>query len=152
MIRRALPALLAGLLGAGGAHAAQADHVHAGGAWIRLLPAGLPAGGYVVLRNDADRPVVLREASSPAYGHVMLHRSTSETGMARMNAVASLDIPAHGTVALAPGGYHLMLMEATQPVQAGQTVTIRLHFADGSTLDAGFLARPANATGPADGG
>ncbi|MGN2242201.1 copper chaperone PCu(A)C [Frateuria sp. GZRR33] len=145
MTLRYLPLLLAGLLGASAAHAGQADQVHAGHAWIRVMPASLPAGGYVTLRNDGDQPAVLDGASSAAYGSVMLHESSTDTGMGRMRMVDRLTVPAHGEVALAPGGYHFMLMDAVKPVQPGQTVQITLHFADGSTLATGFLAKPANA-------
>ncbi|NUR23019.1 copper chaperone PCu(A)C [Frateuria sp.] len=142
---RVLTLLLAGLLCTGAARATEAGHVHATGAWIRVLPGALPAGGYVTLRNDGDRPAMLTGASSPAYGSVMLHQSSTDTGMGRMRMVDRLEVPAHGQVALSPGGYHLMLMDATRPVQPGQTVQVSLRFADGSTLAAGFLAKPANA-------
>lgn len=145
MTLRSLSLLLAGLLCAGAAHATQAGHVHASDAWIRVMPANLPAGGYVTLRNDGDQPAVLDAASSAAYGSVMLHQSSTDTGMGRMRMVKSLTVPAHGQVALAPGGYHLMLMDAAKAVQPGQTVQVVLHFADGSTLAASFLAKPANA-------
>jgi len=145
MTLRSLPLLLAGLLCAGAAHATQAAHVHATDAWIRVMPANLPAGGYVSLRNNGDQPAVLDGASSAAYGSVMLHQSSTDTGMGRMRMVDSLTVPAHGQVALAPGGYHFMLMDAGKPVQPGQTVQVVLHFADGSTLVTDFLAKPANA-------
>jgi hypothetical protein len=140
-----LPLLLAGLLCAGAVHATEAEHVHASGAWIRVLPGNLPAGGYVTLRNDGDQPAALEGASSSDYASVMLHQSSTDTGMGRMRMVDRLDVPAHGQVALSPGGYHLMLMDATQPVQPGQTVRITLRFADGSTLATDFVAKPANA-------
>lgn len=143
---RTLPLLLAGLLLAGSAHASQAEHVHADHAWIRVLPGDLPAGGYVTLRNDGDQPATLQSASSPAYASVMLHQSTSAGGMDRMRMVDALTIPAHGQAALAPAGYHLMLMHAGKPVQPGDSVRITLRFADGSSLAVPFLARPANAT------
>ena len=137
--------LLAGLLGIGLAHAGTTVHVAATHAWIRVLPGALPAGAYVVLRNDGDQPVALTGASTPAYGMAMLHRSTQSGGTSRMAMVDALPIPAHGTQALAPGGYHLMLMDAKQPVQPGDTVRITLKFGDGSTLPVDFLARPAGA-------
>lgn len=136
--------LLAGLLAAGAVQAGQAAQVHASAAWIRVMPAQLPAGGYVLLRNDADQPATLTGASSPVYGSVMLHESSTETGMGRMRMVERLAIPAHGQVALSPGGYHLMLMDAAQPVQVGAHVQITLQFADGSTLATDFVAKPAN--------
>ncbi len=139
--------LLAGLLGSNLAHAAGATHVTASHAWIRVLPGALPAGAYVVLRNDGGAPVALTGASSPAYGMAMLHQSSGAGGMSRMTMVDALTIPAHGTQTLAPGGYHLMLMDAKRPVQPGERVRITLQFRDGSTLPVDFIARPANALG-----
>ena len=147
MNRLALPLLLAGLLGAGLAHAGTAAHVTASHAWIRVLPGNLPAGAYVTLRNDGDKAVSLTGASSPAYGEAMLHESSSAGGMNRMTMVDALPIPAHGTQALQPGGYHLMLMDAKQPVHPGDTVRVVLRFGDGDTLPVDFTARPANALG-----
>lgn len=152
MTPRALPrwTLIAALLATGIAHAGQADHVQASHAWIRVLPANLPAGGYVTLHNDADAPAVLTGVTSARYVQVMLHQSTTEGGMGRMKAVDRLTIPAHGEATLAPGGYHLMLMKATSPVQAGDTVPLTLDFGDGSQLPLAFRARPANAVDEGD--
>ena len=97
---RPLLLLLPALLFAGAAPAKDADHVRAEAAWIRVLPAGLPAGGYAVLHNDGDRPVVLAGAASAGYGEVMLHESTGSGGMSRMRMIDALPVPAHGEVAL----------------------------------------------------
>ena len=125
-----LPLLLAGLLLAGGVHAAAADHVRASHAWIRVLPGTLPAGAYVTLENDSDHPVALSGTSSTVYADVMLHRSSTEGGVSRMAMVDSLDVPAHGKAELAPAGYHLMLMQPDTPVKAGDTITLTLKFID----------------------
>lgn len=142
--------LLASLLVAGLAHAGQAAQVTASHAWIRVLPGSLPAGAYVVLHNDGDKPVALTGAAAPAYGETMLHESSSVGGVNRMRMIAALPIPAHATQALAPGGYHLMLMDAKRPVQPGDTVHVTLKFGDGSTLPVDFLARPASALSDKD--
>jgi len=146
----ALSLLLAGLLLAGNAHAADADHVRASHAWIRILPGDLPAGAYVTLENDSDQPIALTGASSTRYAGVMLHMSSTEGGMSRMAMADSLTIPAHGKAELAPAGYHLMLSKPATPVQAGDTISLALRFADGSTLATDFLARPANAVDAGD--
>jgi hypothetical protein len=146
----ALSFLLAGLLLAGGAHAAAAEHVHASHAWIRVLPGDLPAGAYVTLENDGDQPVALSGASSTAYADVMLHHSSTAGGMSRMTMVDTLTVPAHGKAVLAPAGYHLMLMQANAPVKPGDAVQLTLKFTDGSTLPTRFIARPANAMDAGD--
>ena len=146
----ALPLLLAGLLLAGGTHATEAAHIRASHAWIRVLPGALPAGAYVTLENDGDQPATLRGARSSVYAEVMLHRSSREGGVSRMAMVDALSVPAHGKAELAPGGYHLMLMQPNAPVKPGDTVTLTLQFGDGSTLATDFIARPANAMDAGD--
>lgn len=137
--------LLFALLPCAAVQATDAQHVHASHAWIRVLPGNLPAGAYVTLENDSDRLIKLTGASSPAYAEVMLHQSSSEGGMSRMSMIETLPVPAHGKTALAPAGYHLMLMQAHKPVKPGDTVKLTLKFSDGSTLATDFIARPANA-------
>lgn len=136
--------LLGGLLLSGATCAGDADRVAASQAWIRVMPGSLPSGAYVVLENHGDRAATLTSASSPTYGEVMLHKSSTETGMGRMEMVDRLSIPAHGKAMFSPGGYHLMLMKAKQPVKVGDHVRIELRFDDGSTLATDFEAKPAN--------
>lgn len=145
-----LSLLLGGLLAASPVHATDAEQVRAHDAWIRVLPGALPAGGYVTLENTGDRPVSLRSATSTTYAEVMLHLSSREGGVSRMSTVDALDIPAHGKAELVPGGYHLMLMQPATPVKPGDTVSLSLIFADGSTLATEFVARPANALDAGD--
>ena len=115
--------------------------------WVRWLPANLPAAGYAVIRNDGDQRVTFIGADSSDYGMAMLHRSMQKNGRDSMEMVQTLDIPAHGSVKLAPGGYHLMLMDAKHPIEPGDKVHITLHFAGGETVQATWPVRPANASG-----
>jgi len=123
---------------------------HVEHAWIRWLPASLPAAGYAVIENNSDAAVRLTGASSPDYGMVTLHYSRLAQGDSTMETVEYLDIPAHGSIKLAPGGYHLMLMHAKHPIKPGDTVKTTLKFANGATLQADFSVLPANASGPED--
>lgn len=142
-------ALLAGLMTLLplAACATQAEQIKAGYAWIRLLPADLPAGGYVLLDNQGTSNAILVSAQSGTYGSVMLHQSSTDTrGSDTMRMLDHLTIPAHGQVALVPASYHLMFQQATHPLKPGDKVDITLNFADGSHLRVPFLVRPANAT------
>lgn len=116
--------------------------------WIRWLPANLPSAGYATLVNDGGQALRLASASSPDYDSVMLHRSRLADGDSTMEMVERLDIPAHGSVKLAPGGYHLMLSHARRPIKPGDKVPLTLRFADGSVLQVDFPVLPANASGP----
>lgn len=152
-MKRLLAVLLVCLVGAAPAVSATSlmPEIRVTGAWIRLLPGDLPAGGYMTIANLSDSPRTLVSVSSEDYGHVMLHLSMQDSGMSHMKSVDSVSIPAHGEVAFAPGSYHLMLMQRRHPVKVGQVLMLKLHFADGSARVIGFEVRPANATG-ADGG
>lgn len=114
-------------------------------AWIRLLPAGLPAGGYFVIYNDGDTVRRLAGVTSDAFAQSMLHESVRSSGVERMRDVAGVDIPPHGEIAFAPGGYHLMLMQAKSPLQVNEQVIVDMEFVDGTQLPVTFNVRPANA-------
>jgi hypothetical protein len=127
---------------AGPASSVKAEH-----GWVRWLPANLPAAGYVTLRNDSDKPVKLVGAKSPDYGMAMLHRSMRKNGSDSMEKVDAIAVPAHGSVVLSPGGFHLMLMGAQHPIKPGEAVRVSLRFDDGETLQATWPVRPANSSG-----
>lgn len=50
------------------------------------------------------------------------------TGMMEMRPVDRIEVPAGETVALEPGGYHIMLLELAAPLEAGTTLEVTLTF------------------------
>ena len=56
-------------------------------------------------------------------------------GVMRMREVPSLEIPAGGKVTLAPGGYHLMMLDLKHPLVAGAKAPITLTFAHAGSID-----------------
>ena len=138
------------LLVAGVANATDSPTVKASSGWLRVLPGSLPAGGYVSFENVSDRAVSIVGASSPDYADAMIHRSSTDGGMGRMEMVDSVPLPPKGTVAFSPGGYHVMLMDAKHPVKPGDKLVVTFRLSNGETLPVTLLARPANASGPTD--
>ncbi|HUO01470.1 MAG TPA: copper chaperone PCu(A)C [Rhizomicrobium sp.] len=112
-------------------------------AWIRALPASVPSGGYFTLHNGGANAVVLTGAESPACGMLMLHKSENKGGMEAMMDVSEVDVPGGGTVKFAPGGYHLMCMNATPAIKPGATIPVTLTFKDGAKRTAPFAVRNA---------
>ena len=43
-------------------------------------------------------------------------------------------VPANGTVELKPGGFHIMLMNLTEPLEAGDSVELELTFEKAGTV------------------
>jgi periplasmic copper chaperone A len=129
---------------AGTAGAADGIRLAAEGGWVRAAPPGARAmAGYITLRNEADQPLRLVEASSAAFEAVEIHESYEEGGMARMRAIPALEIPAGGSVALVPGGLHLMLMRPLRPVAEGSTIIVDLVTASGDPLPVVLTVRRA---------
>ena len=106
--------------------------------WLRYIPGGAPSAGYFTLKNDTDSAVELTGASSSACGMLMLHETKQENGIEKMLMVKSVKVPAHGTFAFQPGGYHLMCMQPQNSMQIGAKVPVTLKFAGGKTLTAAF--------------
>jgi copper(I)-binding protein len=115
--------------------------------WMRALPPGQPtAAAYLTLTNPDAAAVRLVAARSEAAERVEIHRSSQVEGMWRMREIEGLDIPAGGTVILAPGGTHLMLMGLTRPLREGETLSIVLEFDGGKTLPASVVVKPLGMT------
>lgn len=120
-------------------------------AWISEAPPGVQSlAGYFVIENHGTKPVVLTGGSSPTFGRVMVHRTMTEQGMASMQHLDRLEIPAGGKIVFEPTTYHLMLMMPTKPLKAGDKVEIRLSFEGGPQLPVTFTVRRADGMGGMD--
>ena len=129
----------------GALYAANPTTVAVDDAWIRWLPASLPAGGYAIVHNAGLQPVVLLGVASPDYGQVSLHRSSIQQGNNVMQSVAQITIPARTTLNFATAGYHIMLRQPTRALQPGDHVPIAFRFADGSSMTVVFDVRGPDA-------
>jgi len=87
---------------------------------------------YATLMNNSARFDKLLSARTPIARNVELHESVSSSGpmgaMASMHRVGFIPIPAHGQVALRPGGYHLMLVGLRKALKPGTAFTLELEF------------------------
>ncbi len=141
---RAVSLAAVGLFLATAAHAAT---VAATFAWVRApAPGRAVAAAYVSLTADeADQLVAI---DAPGVGMAMLHESKMTHGVASMNDVDTLVLPAGHTVALSPGGMHIMLMDIAKPLVIGATLPITLHFAHAKALVVQAKIRPVAAIAP----
>lgn len=117
--------------------AAAAPQVQA--AWSRPAAAGTTGAGFMVLSNPDARPDALVSVQSPLAREVQIHRSDVKNGVASMQRLPRVALPAGGRVTFAPGGYHLMLMGLTKALKPGDTVPATLTFASGATVKASFV-------------
>ena len=102
-------------------------------AWIKNLPPSVPVrAGYMTIHNPGETAVSILSVRSDAFASVDIHQSMMQDGMMHMEPVESLSIAPGESVQLAPGGYHLMMMQPLQATRPGQEIEIVLQFADGS--------------------
>lgn len=60
--------------------------------------------------------------------------ANDSSSMMSMKEVASVTIPANGTVDFEPGGYHVMLEGLTAPLSSGQKFDVNLGFLNGGVI------------------
>lgn len=115
--------------------------------WIRLGPAGMDMlAGYARIDNTCAAPVEIVSASSPSFADASIHETRIEHGISRMRALAVLPVAAHASVSFTPGGLHLMLMQPTLPLRAGDRVSIDFTLRDGRRIPGRFELRAATAS------
>ena len=121
----------------------QVDHV-----WSRAALAGHEGAVYLTI-TDTGAPDTLTGVSTPVAAMAGLHRSTDDNGVMKMRPVASLPIEPGKPVTLAPGGYHIMLMDLKQPLKQGDSFPVTLIFAKaGQVTVTAAVAKAGAATMP----
>ena len=98
-------------------------------------------GGYLSITNNGttgDRLIAVKAA----FPRVMLHTTEEKDGIARMMHIEAVDIPAGQTVALAPGGMHVMFMGLNgDPFEVGEKVPATLVFEKSGEVDVEFSVK-----------
>jgi periplasmic copper chaperone A len=119
-------------------------------AWARATPKGADNGaGYLTIHNNGAAPDKLTGGSAD-FAAVEIHEMKSENGVMTMRELKDgLSIPAHGTVRLAPGGYHIMFTHLTKPLEKGSKVTATLNFEHGGSVAVEFPVQGVGAAAPA---
>lgn len=112
------------LLGVSATSALAAD-VEVKDAWVRGTVTGQKATG-AFLEITSKSGATLVGAASPVAGVSEIHEMKMDGGIMKMRAVERLQLPAGKPVQLAPGGYHVMLLNLKQPLKRGDSVALTL--------------------------
>ncbi|QHL91291.1 copper chaperone PCu(A)C [Sphingomonas changnyeongensis] len=116
-------------------------------AWVRISPvASNPSAGYFTVKGG-EKAVQLIGVSSPVAIRTEMHETMADHGagdgnsdgkghgMTMMKPVTSVDVPARGTVAFAPGGRHAMFWNINPGIVPPRTMPLVFTFSDGTQIE-----------------
>ena len=120
-------------------------------AWSRATPGGAKvAGGYLTIENKGSTPDRLFGGSADVADKVQIHEMTMNDGVMTMRLLdQGLTIEPGKTVKLAPGGFHLMLLDLKSPLKRGDKVPVTLEFEKAGKVTVSFDVQGVGAQGPA---
>lgn len=118
--------------------------------WSRATPGGAKvAGGYLTVENKGAAPDRLIGGSADVAGRVEVHEMATTNGVMTMRPLdAGLVIAPGQTVKLAPGGYHLMILDLKGPLKQGEQVAVTLEFEKAGKVKTMFDVAGVGAQGP----
>lgn len=123
----------------------EATRVEVSGAWARTSAMSATNGAaYMALTSDDDDRLVDVRVDPSVAARAELHETVTagmtgttmgmSAGEMSMREVDSIDLPAGTAVALAPGGYHIMLFDLAAPLEIGSTIAVTLVFESADDL------------------
>ncbi|MGO4125812.1 copper chaperone PCu(A)C [Inquilinus sp. YAF38] len=140
-------ALLA--IGPAAAHEFKSGSIEVVHPWARATPpAAKVGGGYAEIRNHGSEPDRLVSVTAEVAGRVEIHEMGVKDGIMTMRPVeGGVPVPANSTAALAPGGYHLMLLELKRPLKAGESFAGTMTLEKAGTIPVTFDVQSIGSTG-----
>lgn len=119
--------------------------------WVQAAPPSAKVlAAYLEIKNNSKKQQALTGISSPAFGQIEIHRSVIHGNMAHMEHLKELAIPPNASVAMQPGGLHLMLMDAKKPLNTGDQVPMTLIFGNGEKIAVTAIVRSGKTGGMED--
>ncbi|MDE0743281.1 MAG: copper chaperone PCu(A)C [Woeseiaceae bacterium] len=90
--------------------------------------------GFTNIINKSADAVTITSISSPQFNSVEIHETAIINGVARMVKIEALTIPEHQSVALKPGGKHLMLIDPKKFITEGEEINLIIELSRNETV------------------
>ncbi len=137
------------LLGLAAAARAESPSPRVEKVWSRAAAEGRVGVLYLTV-TDEGQPDRLVGVATPVAAKAELHESLSENGVMKMRPVESIEIGSGQTLALKPGGYHVMLLGLRQALKEGDSFPVTVQFAKAGAVAATAHVAKAGAAAPDD--
>jgi len=104
--------------------------------WVKAIDSGMTAA-FGMVENPTDRDITIVSATTSVSDMTELHETLeNDSGDTVMQQIdGGFTIPAGGMLMLEPGGNHIMIMGVSDPILAGDDVTVSLTLDDGTTVE-----------------
>ena len=124
-----------------------ADNITINDPYVRAVPPMVKtSAAFMQIQNGDKVERLVVDAATPAAGAVELHMHTNDDGVMRMRRIPHIHLPPGETVALQPGGLHIMLFDLEAPLEPGDELPVTLTFEDGSTKRILAIVRTVQST------
>lgn len=122
-------------------------------AWSRQTPSGAKvAGAYLTIENKGTTADRLVSGSTDVAGRFEIHEMAMDGGVMRMRPLDNgIAIDPGKTVKLAPGGYHVMLMDLKSQLKQGDKVPVTLQFEKAGKVNVSLDVQGVGAQAPGGG-
>lgn len=126
----------------GPAAAAEGSAVVFDDVWARAASEGHMSAVYMKVTNAGTADVAIVAAETGVADRTEVHETKTEitfedgkvSQVMRMEEIDRLDVVAGATVALEPGGLHIMLIDLTRDIEEGDRFTLHVQLADGTRI------------------
>jgi copper(I)-binding protein len=116
--------------------------------WSRATVATAKNGAvFLVIKNEGGTADRLIAASSPVAEKAELHEMVMDNDVMKMRMVGAIDLPAGRSVALEPGGFHIMLMGLKKPLEESRSFPVTLTFEKAGNVTVTAVVEAVDATG-----
>ncbi len=124
--------------------------IHIEHAFARAAPR--TGGAYLTITNTGTVPDRLLAASTPVAKEAAVHESKMVNGVMTMRPRGPVTIAPGQSVALKPGGDHIMLMGLKKPLQPGESFPLTLEFEKAGAVTVAVPVEKAGAMSAPDAG
>ncbi|MEO8667007.1 MAG: copper chaperone PCu(A)C [Bauldia sp.] len=118
--------------------------------WTRASPPKAPSGaGYLTVTNKGSDPDRLFSVSARGVDRTEIHQMAVVDGVMKMGPVeGGIEIPAGGSITLAPGGFHIMFIGLKEPLVEGGRMPVTLNFEKAGKVETFLHILAVGAGGP----
>ena len=111
--------------------------------WVRAArTANTTSGAFISICNQADRADALIGVQFDGAKTAEFHQTiTKEDGLTGMQPIEQFDIAAGSSLALEPGGGHIMLIGLTEDIAEGDSPTVTLNFANAGEIETSLTVK-----------